>query len=92
MTTTGTRPWQDAQIHEGTIPQQATLFPRPVILECSDCGKAGYWYPGENRIDTGSRMCPQRPSGWRPYHRWTVYSWNGNIPAPGLTSQQERED
>lgn len=79
-------PWQAAEIHEGTIPQQAILYPRPVILECQDCMRVGYWYPDESRIDTRSRMCPEGPVGWRPYHRWTVESWNGHQPERIVTS------
>jgi hypothetical protein len=80
MTATEPRPWQGAEIHEGTIPQQAALYPRPVILECGDCCRRGYWYPQENRIDTGRRMCPEGPAGWRPFHAWAVRSWNGHEP------------
>lgn len=74
------RPWHGAQIHEGVIPQQAILYPHPVILECQDCGRAGYWYPDESRIDTRSRMCPEGPDGWRPFHCWDVENWNGHVP------------
>lgn len=77
MSTMQTRPWEGAQIHEGTIPQQAILYPLPVLLRCEDCCQTGYWYPGDNRIDTRSGMCPG-PDGWRPYHAWVLRSWNGN--------------
>lgn len=78
---TGTqpRPWHDAEIREGTVPQQRFLYPRPVVLECRDCYRGGYWYPAGNRIDVTSRMC-DTPGGWRPYHAWGVESWNGNEP------------
>jgi hypothetical protein len=80
MTATEPRPWQGAEIHEGVIPQQAALYPRPVILECGDCCRHGYWYPQENRIDTGRRMCPAGGYKARPYHLWAVYGWNGHEP------------
>lgn len=83
-------PWQGAEIHEGTIPQQATMYPRPVVLECGQCHKPGYWYPAEDRIDTGGRMCfGETPP--RPYHQWDVYSWNGNEPVSGITAADEEE-
>jgi hypothetical protein len=81
------RPWQNAEIHEGVIPEQAILYPRPVILECEDCGRAGYWYPAESRIDTAGRLCPEGPGGWRAFHAWTVRSWNGHDPAGATTGE-----
>ena len=77
-------PWRDAEIRIGTIPQQASLYPKPVILECEDCMTTGFWYPEDNYIDTTRRMCPDEDHGQRPYHRWSVAGWNGNaeVDAP----------
>jgi hypothetical protein len=83
-------PWKDADICEGTVPQQAILYPRPVVLECQECGWVGYWYPAEDKIDTGYRVCLRdgtRPA--RSFHVWAVQSWNGNAPQAAPVTGEE---
>lgn len=81
-------PWENAEIHEGIAPEQRTLFPRPVVLECQECRIAAYWYPAENRIDVYSRLHRQEyPGGWTSgHHDFAVYSWNGNEAQEGPIS------
>ena len=73
-------PWKDAAVHEGVVPQQEILYPRPVILECADCREPGFWYPAKNTVDSGSRSCQTAPGISRNSHCWGVVSWNGNAP------------
>lgn len=76
---TARAPWRGAELHEGTVPQQASLFPRPVVLACRSCGAEGFWYPAENRIETASRHCHDGEQH-RKGHDWAVYRWNGSVP------------
>lgn len=73
-------PWKDAKVHEGTVPNQEDLFPKPVILQCTSCNRIGYWYPEENTVAVRSRSCQTAPKIFRDRHCWGVFSWNGNAP------------
>lgn len=83
-------PWKDAKIVCRVIPQQEMMSPRPVTLQCRDCGDIGYWYPGENEIDIGRRVCFYDSSGHtRGYHLFEVVRWNGNVQVNAPTARSD---
>jgi hypothetical protein len=69
------QPWDSAVRKRGIIPDQAILYPRPVILMCGECGTRAYWYPKENTIELYSNRCHPFVEGG---HNWAVLDWNRN--------------
>lgn len=69
------KPWDGATRNLGVIPNQAIMYPRPVILRCRECGVEAYWYPRENTIELYSNHCERYVEGG---HAWRVLDWNLN--------------
>jgi hypothetical protein len=69
------QPWDGATRKLGIIPDQAILYPRPVILFCGECAAEAYWYPKANVLELYSNHCERYVEGG---HSWYVLNWNLN--------------